>query len=227
MRTYNFRRSQELLQVDPKTFGRWLEKAGIDPKQQVNLADPREKFLTEEQIRLLAREHGRELPPLDEEHEPEQPPITLAQLYERLSAFEQEMGRRFDELTGLLASLEKRITQALGSQIKATQGAAPRPSPPRMPAKRPTKKTKGKGLPRGLTPVHVFRSLHHVSEKAVEHAIEAGKLPVVRGKWLYQHRYTTTALDAQGRQQFYVVFHEREGFQRCEHCPSSEQGYHS
>ena len=46
-RRFNFRQCQELLQVDPKTFSRWLQKAHIDPSQQVNRADPRQKWLSE------------------------------------------------------------------------------------------------------------------------------------------------------------------------------------
>jgi hypothetical protein len=48
-----------------------------------------------------------------------------------------------------------------------------------------------------------------ISEKAAEHAIEAGKLPIVRGKWLNQSWYIKMALDQQGQYQFYIVFHER------------------
>ena len=224
-RTYNFGQSQKLLQVDPKTFARWLKKAKIDPSKQINLADPRKKFLTEEQILMLAKDHGREVhfPPLDQEEKAEQK-ASLAPLQDRLAALEQEMIRRFDQVTELLASLDQRITQ--GNQVKAVQRPAPTSptvktsvSPARAQPKKPVKKTKAKELPRGFIPLSVFKSEHGISNKAVEYAMEKQKLAVKRGKWLHNDRNVMIALDAQGRQQFYELFHERQGFQRCEQCP--------
>jgi uncharacterized protein YoxC len=49
-----------LLQVDPKTFRRWLDKAQMIP--QVSRADDRVKYLTEEQVVELAHLHDRQLP---------------------------------------------------------------------------------------------------------------------------------------------------------------------
>ena len=81
MKTYNFKRCREFLDADAKTFSKWLVKAKIDPKKQVNLADPRERYLTEEQIIMLADEHGRPRPTFPEEDEPEpQATVTLATL---------------------------------------------------------------------------------------------------------------------------------------------------
>jgi hypothetical protein len=225
--TYNFGQSQELLQVDPKTFARWLKKAKIDPSKQINLADPRKKFLTEEQILMLAKDHGREVhfPPPDQEEKAEQKAL-LAPLQDRLAALEQEMIRRFNELAGILANLERQITQEQESQGKPVQrpapvSPAPRPSPARKPitTRKPAKKTKAKELPRGFIPLHVFRDLHHISAKAVEYAMEKQKLAVKRGKWLHNGRSVMIAVDAQGRQQFHELFYERQGFQRCEKCP--------
>src|SRR5712692_8541336 len=59
MKRYTLSECYELLQVDPKTFRGWLEKAGIMP--QVSKADPRVKYLSEEQLRYLAQEHERSL----------------------------------------------------------------------------------------------------------------------------------------------------------------------
>jgi hypothetical protein len=241
MRTYNFRQCQELLQVDPKTFGRWLEKAKIDPSQQVNLADPRQKFLTEEQILMLAQAHGREVHfPAPEQSEDTSPTVTLAQLYDRLTALEQVIASRFDQVEEQVRTLVADLRRDLATQATATPAPHPQaaPKPVKVAAAAPVKArastrprakkgAKAKSLPRGLVALPAFRNLHGVSEKAVEHAIEVGRLPVVRGKWLVNSRYVATALDGQGRQQFYALFSERQGFQRCEHCPSSAQGYHS
>src|SRR5258707_13209671 len=83
-RIFNFRQSRELLRVDPKTFQEWLQKAEIDANKQVNLADSRERYLTEEQLTLLAKQHGRTLPPLNSQ--PELPAtVTPAMLAEQES----------------------------------------------------------------------------------------------------------------------------------------------
>src|SRR5579871_283905 len=113
-RIFNFRQSQELLKVDPKTFSRWLARAHIDPSKQVNRADPRQKWLTEEQILMLAREHGRDvqLPPADQEEEPEpRPAAILTTVEERLFALEQKVTHGFDQLNAriehVLAELQR------------------------------------------------------------------------------------------------------------------------
>src|SRR5438067_8783620 len=96
-RTFSFRQSRELLRVDPKTFQKWLQKAGIDPTKQVNLADTRERYLTEEQLAMLAKQHGRTLPPLNSQPEPPEP-VSLAMLVDRLALLEQEIALHFDQL---------------------------------------------------------------------------------------------------------------------------------
>ena len=232
MRTYNLKQSREFLQVDPKTFDRWLKKAKIN--KPINLADTREKLLTEEQILMLAQAHGRKVHfPASEQSEDAKDPVTLATLEERLSALEQMIARRFDQVEEqvrtLIADLQRDLAQAIrltrehppAAPKRAAQVAS---TPTRVSTRKRAKKAaKSKGLPRMLIPLHVFRSTHGIPEKAAEYAIETGRLPVARGKWLYQGRYTTTALDGQGRQQFYILFHERESFQRCKACPHVEQ----
>lgn len=54
----------ELLQADPKTFRRWLKKAGIHEqvKSQISKADDRVKYLTQEQLEEIATLHERQLP---------------------------------------------------------------------------------------------------------------------------------------------------------------------
>ena len=217
-RTFNFKQSQTLLDVDPKTFARWLKKAGIDPSKQINLADPREKYLTEEQILMLAKEHGREVHfPPEEQSEDTKAEVSLATLNERLTMLEQGIVQRLEEMTGLLASLEERITQGLGSQVKAAQATTPASPAPR--SSPPKEKAKGKGLPIGYTPLRVFARVHGVSVKAADHASKSAKIAVKSGKWLYKSRYIFEALDARGKHDFYELFHERESFQRCNRCP--------
>ena len=229
MRTYNLRQSRDLLQVNPKTFDRWLKKAKIVPLR--SRADPREKLLTEEQILLLAQEHGREVHfPDPEQSEDAKASLTTTTLDERLSALEQGIARRLDQVEERVRTLvaDLRCDLAQPSQ-REHLAAAPKPaqtSPTRTRVstmKRTKKAGKSKELPRTLIPLHIFRTMHGISEKTAEHAIETGRLPVERGKWLYRNRYTTTALDVQGRQQFYLLFHERDTFQRCKACPHVEQ----
>src|SRR5216684_560372 len=103
--------------------------------------------------------------------------------------------------------------------------ASPPPPPPAPPPK-PTAKKRGKRktkarkpLPATFVPLSTFRQLHRISDKAVEYAMEKQKLTVKRGRWRYDDgRTIMIALDAQGRQQFYELFYERQGFQRCDDC---------
>jgi len=84
---YNFSTCCDLLSTNPKTFKVWLEKAQIDPRKQVNAADPREKCLTREQVEMLAKEYERILPPLDEDKpKAVAPTMTIEALAEQLAA---------------------------------------------------------------------------------------------------------------------------------------------
>src|SRR5213593_3154718 len=62
-RTYTLAECRAMLDVDYKTFQRWLDKAGIDTDQQISKVDNRIKFLTEAQLAQLAEDHGRTLKP--------------------------------------------------------------------------------------------------------------------------------------------------------------------
>lgn len=68
--------SIEALGVDPKTFRRWLTKAGIDTKQQQGTIDERMRYLTETQLKGLAEAHGRTWPPQPRTTKPDQLPTT-------------------------------------------------------------------------------------------------------------------------------------------------------
>jgi len=89
---YNFSTCCDLLSTNPKTFKVWLEKAQIDPRKQVNAADPREKCLTREQVEMLAKEYERILPPLDEDKpKAVAPTMTIEALAEQLAATHAQM----------------------------------------------------------------------------------------------------------------------------------------
>jgi hypothetical protein len=76
-----------------------------------------------------------------------------------------------------------------------------------------------KPLPKSYLPLAVFRQRHGISEKAIEVALDKKRLAVRRGRWTYEHRAITLALDRQGQQQFYDLFHAHASFQSCERCP--------
>lgn len=247
-RTFSFRQSRELLCVDPKTFQKWLQKASIDPTKQVNLADTRERYLTEEQLATLAKLHGRILPSLD--HQPEPPePVTLAMLVDQLARLEQEMTVHFNQLeeqghqalqgiAGLqqhLTNLERIVPQQYEQQPARQCGGASSPSVPvaktehtspvtRAPVKKARRGTKGKKLPRTLIPLHMFAHEHGVSVGAADHAAQTGKISVKNGSWLYNSRYITSALDQQGQHEFYALFHDRQSFKVCGACPHAFLG---
>jgi hypothetical protein len=95
--TFSFKQSVELLGTNPKTFKEWLRKAEINP-EQVDLIDPRKKYITKEQLRVLARLHGRTLPAwIDEETEP-QPTMTVEAIAEQVTTFQQQITQRFDQV---------------------------------------------------------------------------------------------------------------------------------
>ena len=125
MRSYNVTQTLALLKVDPKTFARWLKKERIDLSEQINPADPREKLLTDEQILLLAQKHGRTVHfPALEQSEGAKDSVTLATLNERLSALEQVIARRLDQVEEQVRTLIADLEQAIPS---------PREHPPAAP----------------------------------------------------------------------------------------------
>jgi hypothetical protein len=224
--TFNFKQSQEILRVDPKTFSKWLKQAGIDPNRQINLADPREKFLTEEQILMLARDHGREVhfPTLDQEAEPAPPAtVILTTVDERLAMLEQLIIQRFDQVEAQLRTV---ITSFHHGSVKPTpppqeqMKASPKTTPIRATTKRPARRrAKSKELPKTLVPLSVFKTEHGISNKAVEYALEKQKFTVRRGKWIHNNKSVILALNQQGQHEFYELFYERPEFQRCNNCP--------
>jgi uncharacterized coiled-coil protein SlyX len=266
-RRYIFAQSIRLLGTNSKTFLKWLAEDGIDASKLRDPADPRRKYITEEQLIAIAKKRQIDLHLPDPERKPESSTARiLAAVDQRFAALEQNMAGRFDQLAdeirAVLADLQHGLEQPtrhidqlsahlehLLAELQRASASAPpqeRPHPPAPRARnaapsasasastpstptttpprltrqvRPKRKTKArKNLPGTLTPLATFRQLHNVTEKAVENAVQRGRLTVVRGAWLYQHRSITVALDRQGQQQFYALFNEREGFQECKGC---------
>ena len=228
-KTYNKAHCLKLLQVDAKTFDKWLEKAGITP--ELDTYDTRQKLLTYEQVVSLADKHKRPRPPLPTEEVPEPTEVTPTALYQRIDALEQMLTQRLDTLQREMAGLAQRITTPqerpltpaplVSNTAPAISTSTPRTTTPPQLTRQARSKRKAKtrkNLPGTLTPLATFRQLHNISAKAVDIAIEKNRLTVQRGAWLYQHRSITVALDRQGQQQFYTLFSQREGFQQCDLC---------
>jgi hypothetical protein len=109
---------------------------------------------------------------------------------------------------------------AVASQVTPSTEKRPtmRHAKPKASAKK-KKAVRGKKLPAGLVLLRDFAGQHHVVTERASTAGKSGKITVTQGKWLVNSRWATEALDAQGQQDFYEVFHEREEFTPCEHCP--------
>jgi hypothetical protein len=235
MRMYILSECCTLFGVNPKTFHKWLAQEGM--QLQSLRADSRVRYLTQEQVDYLMRVYGRKPTAREEPFPGERPvvdehsvPADDTVLGERMSQFEQRLRLLEDELRQYyetLHALQQQI-QELTVQPGETN-AAPVTRPPakavstggRQPQSviRTKKKHGGKNLPRALVLLRVFAERHHVSMKQASAAGKAGKIAVVRGKWLVNSRWATEALDQHGQQEFYAVFHTKQGFLPCEHCP--------
>ncbi len=295
-RRYNMGEAARLLGTNPKTFKRWLAEDGIDIENQLNRADSREKYVTDEQILAMGKKRDIEVRLPDPERKAESTSARILagiderfakleqqlavvilsaakDLYaqdERFVKLEQQLAGRVDQLAeeiraafaDLRRTLEQQLTHHfdqldahLAQMLAETQRAQPsappqerpRPQAPRAriaapapttstpsspttappkPTAKKRRKRKAKArkmLPSALVPLSIFRQAHGISEKAVENAVMRNKLAVVRGEWVFEHRYITNALDQAGRQQFFALFSERQGFQRCKQCPHAAQ----
>jgi hypothetical protein len=245
-RRFNYTECVELLDTNFKTFKNWLKEDGIE--QQQNRADARAKYLTEEQLVAMARKREIALHLPDPERKPESASArVLAGMDSRLSAFEQQISGRFDQVDAqlqALAEIKRDLTQLLAELQRvrapaappaATPAPAPRASiaspanstaprtttPPRLtrPARRKRQGKARKQLPATFIPLATYRQAHGISEKAAEFAREKKRLEVKQGKWVHEHRSIGLALDRQGQQQFHDLFAEHDGFQRSENCP--------
>jgi hypothetical protein len=103
--TLSFKESYQVLETNPKTFTQWLIKAGIDANAQVNLVDPRKKYLTKAQIMQLAEAHGRILPASFYEEEAEPPVLTVERLAEQQASFRDEVTQQLNRIEQLLEGI--------------------------------------------------------------------------------------------------------------------------
>jgi hypothetical protein len=229
MRMYILSECCTLFGVNPKTFHKWLDQEGMH--LQSARADSRVRYLTQEQVEYLTRVYGRKSAAREEPSPGERPVLAGDTLLEdRLNQFEQRLSLQEDELRQYHEMLHTVQQQIEGLVVRSVEThAAPVARPPAkaastggrrpQPATRAQKKHRGKNLPHGLVLLRVFAGQHHISMKQASAAGKAGKIAVVRGKWLVNSRWVTEALDQHGQSEFYEVFHRGAGFTRCEQCP--------
>jgi regulator of replication initiation timing len=106
-----------LLDVDPKTFRRWLEKAQMTP--QISRADDRVKYLTEEQVVELATLHDRQLPETIPQREATLAPGTYKLLLDQIEELHQSHTQTAEQVHALqktATSLMEEIHQLRNEQ---------------------------------------------------------------------------------------------------------------
>lgn len=226
MRMYMLTECCALFGVNLKTFHKWLNREGIRP--QASRADTRVRYMTQEQVEYLMRVYGRKSAAREESPTGERPTsVESAAFAERLNQCERRVCLLEDEVrqhTEMLSAMQQRIEDLTAPPVQHRADTADTPAATstserrQRPAAR-AKKSRGKSLPRTLVLLRTFAEQHHISMKQASATGKSGKIAVIRGKWLVNSRWATEALDQRGQQKFYEVFHKKEGFLFCEHCP--------
>lgn len=123
---FTFKACHQLLQISPKSFLGWLVKAGIDPEKQRDRFDPRKKYLSRDQLEMLAAVHGRRLPPqLDDFAEAERTPVaTVETLATQLDLLRAEMAQRFDQVDQAVLQLPP-LLEDISMKLREAQEADP------------------------------------------------------------------------------------------------------
>jgi hypothetical protein len=120
---YTLTECYDLLEVDPKTFRGWLQKAGMEA--QVSKADPRVKYLTEEQVRSLAGAHERDLE-RNLERAKRRPEMIAPNAYkmvkDQVDALERQAATLEQRQAGVYEELLGTITEAEARQQQVSEG---------------------------------------------------------------------------------------------------------
>src|SRR5260221_12994013 len=117
-RRFTFTQCITLLHTNSKTFLKWLAEDGIDASKQIDPADPRRKYVTEEHLISIAKKREIDLHLPDPDRKPESTSARiLAGIDERFAKLEQQMVERFDQLAAeiptMLADLRHHLEQQL------------------------------------------------------------------------------------------------------------------
>jgi len=241
-KTYTYGQCYELLDVDAKTFRRWLERADFDASAQVSKADNRIKFLTEAQVMVLASDHARPWPPHPAAPaDPESTTIKRSE-YKLLDDKVNEQATDINELDdhwrgamALIDKLEQRLKTAettiadQADQIEEMERKAEAQASELEQIRSARRTGKGQAhvdgvpdLPEHLSDIATFADLHQIPTTTVMKAIQTFRIPAVRGKWHVGRSTIRVALDAAGRAAFHDAFHASKTFKPCGDCPHYE-----
>jgi hypothetical protein len=124
---------------------------------------------------------------------------------------------RLAELESRLQQLELQVQQLIDVQQVMPQSVA-RPSPVEQKQK-PRATREVSPLPDHLVPLQAFADQHFVNRNEAERLWKMGAITAVKGTWIVEKQRITVALDAKGRRDFWVQFHETQGFRACDDCP--------
>ena len=121
---------------------------------------------------------------------------------------------RLAELESRLQKLELQVQQLIDAQrVTPVPGAQKPPQKTKQPAQ------VDMPLPDDLVLLQAFADRHFVSRNEAERLWKIGAITAVKGTWIAGKQRVTVALDAKGRRDFWVQFHETQGFRACDLCP--------
>ena len=123
---------------------------------------------------------------------------------------------RLAELESRLQQVEQQVQQLIDAQRAMPVPGAQKPS---QKTKQPTQV--GTPLPDDLVTLQAFADQHFVNRNDAERLRQTGAITAVKGNWTVGKQRVTVALDAKGRRDFWVQFHETQGFRACDDCPHS------
>lgn len=117
-RRFTFTQCITLLHTNSKTFLKWLAEDGIDASKQIDPADPRRKYVTEEQLISIAKKREIDLHLPDPDRKPESTSARiLAGIDERFAKLEQQMVERFDQLAAEIPTMITDVRHHLEQQL--------------------------------------------------------------------------------------------------------------
>src|SRR5712691_7133402 len=121
---------------------------------------------------------------------------------------------RLAELDSRLQQVELQIQQLIDAQrVTPVAGAQKPPQKTKQPAQVETP------LPDDLVHLQAFADQHFVNRNEAERLWKMGAITAVKGTWIAGKQRVTVALDAKGQRDFWVQFHETQGFRACDLCP--------
>ena len=121
-----------ILGTNPKTFKNWLKADGIDIENQLNRADSREKYVTDEQILAIAKKRDIEARLPDERKAESTSVKILAGMDSRITTLEQKMTGRFDQVDAnlqTLAEVQHQLEQLMAEVQRLRASAPPQERP--------------------------------------------------------------------------------------------------